>query len=174
MSKKLNKNRLLVNVSEPFYVRHQRNEKHNEVTVVVLKLALPLGPILSFMTASMVKAIDEVSNRFPDADLTYNYDAKHPAILFTVKGKTECRGNDTPNQKIGDIVAMAKAQSHAGIIVSKVLAAISKVLEKSVVRLYELSSYFDKYSEQERCYIESEKYLKSINRAEGENKEAAE
>lgn len=165
MKKKLNKKELLVSTSEPLYVRHPKNEKHNEVTVVVLNLAMPLKPIISFLNPEMLKAFEEVSVGFPDANLRFNFKPDTPAILFTVKGKTECRGNDVPNQKIGDMVALAKAQAAAGVIASRVTKAMAKVIEEALTNVVEVKSYFESFSAQERIYVAEEKYLKVLEKA---------
>ena len=170
MKRKLNKSQLLVSTSEPFYVRHARNDKHNEVTVAVLKLAMPLRPIVGFVVPSTIQAIEEVAAGFPDAKVAFNYKSEAPAVLFTVKGKTECRGTDTPDQRIGDAVAFAKAQQKAAVIAERLTRAMADKLCKSAKEIAEVSDYFGRFAEQEKAYIAEEKYMKVLEKKEKEGK----
>lgn len=163
MKKVKNGNRLLVNIGEPIYVRHSKNDKHNDVTVVIMNLALPLRKRI-FVTPEVLKAIEKVSIGFPDAKLRFNFKPEVPALLFTVKGKTECRGNDTPDQRIGDMVALAKAQVKASVIANKALAAIEKVLNEASEEVGVLASYFKEYAEKEKAFVAEEKYMKVLEK----------
>lgn len=164
MKEKLKKGKLLVSVGEPMYVRHAKNEKHNEVTVVVLKLAMPLRPVTGCVTPAMLKAISKVSVGFPDANIDFNFKAEAPAVLFTVKGKTECRGADTPNQKIGDEVALAKAQYKAAVIAERLTSAIAASFRETAENVEEVASYFSRFAEQEKSYVDEEKYMRVLEK----------
>lgn len=165
MNKKLNKKDLLVSAGNPIYIRHPRNDVHNEVTVVVLKLAIPLEPITGGIVSSqMIKDIEKVATGFPETNLRFNYNPKAPAVLFTVKGKTECRGNDTPDQRIGDAVALAKAQGKAATVASKVLAAVSSALFDAYDAANNAAYYLYRFAVQEKAYVAEEKYMKVLEK----------
>ena len=165
MNKKLNKRDLLVSTSNPIYIRHPRNDAHNEVTVVVLDLAIPLEPITGgIVTSQMIKEIEKVATGFPEANPRFNYNPKAPAVLFTVKGKTECRGNDTPDQRIGDAVALAKAQGKAATIASRVLTAVAYALYSAFEAAHYACFNLRRFAEQERAYVAEEKYMKALKK----------
>lgn len=165
MNKKLNKGNLLVSMGNPIYIRHPRNDAHNEVTVVVLKLAIPLEPIIEgTVTTRMIKDIEKVAAGFPETNLRFNYNPSAPAVLFTVKGKTECRGNDTPDQRIGDAVALAKAQGKAATVASRVLAAVTQALYDAFEAAHDACFYLSRFAAQEKAYIAEEKYMKVLKK----------
>jgi len=159
MNKKLQKKSLLVNTKEPMVIRHPKNDKHGDVTVVVLNLAIPLKPLTHCIIPGVLEAVQKVSNGYPMTDLRFNYKPEAPAFLFTVKAKTECRGEDVPNQEIGDMVAMAKAQAKAAAIGCKVAKAIKSALMVEVERVTEVGDYFSIFAAQEMEYVKKEKYL---------------
>lgn len=165
MNKKLNKRDLLVSDGNPLYIRHPRNDSHNEVTVVILKLAIPLEPVTGgIVSTQMIKEIEKVATGFPETNLQFNYNPKAPAVLFTVKGKTECRGNDTPDQRIGDAVALAKAQGKAATVASRVLAAVTQALYDAFEAAHDACFYLSRFAAQEKAYIAEEKYMKVLKK----------
>lgn len=156
-------------MGNPIYIRHPRNGAHNEVTVVVLKLAIPLGPVTGgIITPQMIKEIEKVATGFPETNLRFNYSPKAPAVLFTVKGKTECRGNDTPDQRIGDAVALAKAQGKAATVAYRVLAAVSSALFDAFDTANDAAYYLYNFAKQEKAYIAEEKYMKVLEKKKKE------
>lgn len=169
MNKKLNKRDLLVSDGNPLYIRHPRNDSHNEVTVVILKLAIPLEPVTGgIVSPQMIKEIEKVATGFPETNLQFNYNPKAPAVLFTVKGKTECRGNDTPDQRIGDAVALAKAQGKAATVAFKVLAVVAHALYDALEAAHDACSYLARFAAQERAYVAEEKYMKVLEKKKKE------
>ena len=164
MTKKLKKKDLLVSTSEPFIVRHARNEKHNEVTVAMLHLAIPIRGLGAPITPSIIERVKQVGVGFPDINLQFNFKPDAPAFLFTVKGKTECRGTDTPNQEIGDMVAMAKAQAKAAKVAARVTAAIREELEVMQDRLTEAVGLLAEYESKEYNFVAEEKYMKVLEK----------
>ena len=171
--KKVNKKNLLVTRKEDsLVIRQPKNEKHGEITVMVLKIALPLKNIIGVFGPECVKAIEKVAEGFQDADIKFNYNPQAPAVLFQVVGKTECRGGDTPNERIGDIVALAKANAKAANIAKRVTGAIIAVLQEQIANAQEIASYFGNFATQEINYVAEEKYLKVLEKEAKKAKKA--
>lgn len=169
MTKELKKKDLLVSTSKPFIVRHARNEKHNEVTVVVLHLAIPIRGLGAPITPSIIERVKQVGVGFPDINLQFNFKPDAPAFLFTVKGKAECRGTDTPNQEIGDMVAMAKAQAKAAKVAARVTFAIREELAVIQDRLTEAIELLARYRSKEHDFLAEEKYMKVLEKRANKN-----
>lgn len=161
---KFKKKNLLVEVAKPFVVHHPKTDKHNEVTVVILSLAIPLKEAGIPISTEVLKAVKKVATGFPDAGLHFNFKAEAPAFLFTVKGKTECRGEDVPNEEIGELIATAKAQVKAAAIGSRVLRTVREALLAGVKRAEQIEQFFSDYCQQERAFVSEEKYIKVLEK----------
>ena len=167
---KFKKKELLVPVREPLFIRRVANEKHREMTLCILTIALPLAALSEgFINEDVLKAVKKVSTGFPDANLEFNYNPKAPAFVFSVKGKTECRGNDVADQRIGDAVAEAKANAKACTIAVRVAQAIHDVLAKKVQRLNDLVQFFNMGLNKEIAYVEQEHYMRILSRDSSAN-----
>lgn len=167
---KIKKKELLVPVSEPRFFRHEANEKHREVTVCVMTFALPMAVLTGgIVNEDMLKAIRKVAVGFPETSLHFNFKPQAPAIIFSVKGKTECRGNDIPRQEIGDAVASAKAQAKACVVALRVVTAIKDELRNSLARLHDISEFLNAGYLREVDYIEKEHYMRILQRNNGQN-----
>lgn len=166
---KFKKKELLVPVKEPLFIRHAANEKHREITVCILTIALPATTFVGFLNEDVLKIVRKVSTGFPDANLEFNYNPKAPAFVFSVKGKTECRGNDVADQRIGDAVAEAKANAKACTIAKRVAQAIHDELAKKVQRMNDLVQFFDMGINREIAYVEQEHYMRILSRDNGQN-----
>ena len=151
--------------SKPFIIRHERNEKHGEVTVAVLNLAIPLRSLgVTILTPEALEKVKQVSVGFPNTNLCFNFKVDAPAFLFTVKGKTECRGTDTPNQEIGDMVAVAKAQAKAAKVAGRIVLAIMEELEDVHSSLCDAFSLLTEYEGKEYAFVTEEKYMKVLEK----------
>jgi hypothetical protein len=167
---KFKKKELLVPVREPLFIRHAANEKHREITVCILTIALPLATLSGgFINEDVLKAVKKVSTGFPDANLEFNYNPKAPAFVFSVKGKTECRGNDVADQRIGDAVAEAKANAKACTIVNRVATAIAAVMQEKLKRVGDILNFSAMAYQKEVDYIEKEHYMRILNRDSSAN-----
>ena len=164
MTKKLKKKELLVATSEPFIIRHERNKKHNEVTVAVLNMALPLRNLGAPLAAEILEKVKQVGVGFPGTNLHFNFNPEAPAFLFTVKGKTECRGNDVPNQEIGNMVATAKAQAKAAKVAARIIAAIVDEMGSISCTLTKAAGMLLDYEKQEYDFVSEEKYRKVLEK----------
>ena len=155
----IKKSELLVNAAEPLFIRHAANEKHNEVTVCVLTLAIPVVALSSCLNEAIIEGVKKVSRGFPDAKLRFNFKQQAPAFIFQVKGKTERRGEDVHDQEIADAIAMAKASKKACVIGSRVAKVVNSVLSAEAARAAEVVKAFDLQAAKEASYVDEEKYL---------------
>lgn len=167
---KIKKKELLVHVEEPQFFRHAANEKHRETTVCVMTFAIPVAILTNgYVSKDMVKAVEKVAKGFPEANLHFNYKPQAPAFIFSVKGKTECRGTDTYDQRIGDAVAEAKALFKAYTIASRVVAGIKKEVRNTLARLNDVSDFIASSQYREHNYLESEHYMRILQRDNSSN-----
>ena len=167
---KFKRKELLVPAREPLFIRHAANEKHREITVCILTTALPLATLSGgFINEDVLKAVKKVSTGFPDANLEFNYNPKAPAFVFSVKGKTECRGNDVADQRIGDAVAEAKANAKTYIIVNRVATAIAAVMQEQLKRVGDILNFSAMAHQKEVDYVEREHYMRILQRNNSSN-----
>jgi hypothetical protein len=154
---KYRKKVLLTEVGEPFFIRHKATETHNEVTVVVVTYALPLGNILPHgfmeMNPVMFRAAFKAANGFQDINLEFNKNSQSPAFLFKVKAKTERRGDDAYDQAFADKIVMSKAKAKACIIAQRIVDNISKYLTDTAEALAPVSHVFEHYADREAAYF---------------------
>ena len=136
---KFQKKPILVLTSEPVYIRREANGKHNEVTVMVAHYAIPLNHIFCqgshALNPNSVRVAFEAAGGFQGIEFGFNKNLQAPAFTFTVRVKTERRGDDTPNQEWADKIVMAKANSKACVIAERILSAIIKYYKKEVSAL---------------------------------------
>lgn len=167
---KIKKKELLVPVEEPRFFRHAANEKHREVTVCVITFALPIRALTNgLFSEKVLKGVKKVGVGFPESNLHFNYKLQSPAFIFSVKGKTECRGNDVHDQRIGDAVALAKAQAKACIIASRVASACYKVMADQVRETGNILNFLNAGYQKEVDYVEQEHYRRILNRDSSAN-----
>ena len=153
---KLQKKSLLVEVGEPLIFRHEPNGNHNEVTVAVIKYAIPIIGITRNITAPVLKKIEKVAMSDPSAGIRFNFKYEAPAILFICKRKTERRGNDAHNQELADKIAIAKCRAGACRIGRRITLELAKLFEEEAQHLKEISESFNTYTERELSYINKE------------------
>ena len=152
---KLQKKNLLVEVNrKPFIIRHGPNEKHNEITIAIVNYAIPMENVTKYLTAKVLGEVQKMTSGYPNAGISFNFKPEAPAFVFTCKGKTERRGNDTPNQELADKIALAKCRAKACIIGRKIMIAIAEALKKEVEHIEEISGFFNFHSERELAYIQ--------------------
>ena len=141
MKKKVKKKNLLVEVGKPMIFRHEANEKHNEVTVVKAQYAIPMKEITMALTPKVLDRVKKMSVGFPEANITFNYQHS-PAFLFTCKGKTERRGDDVPNQELGDKIALTKCEMQACKIGRQLMIIVSKTLKEEAEYILSVSEFY--------------------------------
>lgn len=149
---------ILVSINNPTFIRKEATEKNNEVTIVIMHMAIPLEHIFNGKTLalspSVLTAAAQVSSGFQDINLEFNNNIKAPAFTFQVKAKTERRGNDVPNQALADKIAVAKANAKACVIARRLLLRINKYYRGEMQRLDSIADVFSNYAARELSYIQ--------------------
>lgn len=107
--------------------KHSANAKHNEVTVVVKKWAIPVKNLLGFTVPpeTVTPVLERMKVMFPKAKVEFNYNPKVPAFLFDSIGKTMRKEGDTPDEELGVKVATVKSNANA--------YSVSRALSKKIV-----------------------------------------
>lgn len=120
---------ILVPIGQPTYIRREANSRHNEVTVIVSRYAIPLNNAFynraDSLNKSVIMAGLKATKSFQDIEFVFNNNPQAPAFTFVVKAKTERRGDDTPNQELADKIVRIKASIKASAIARKVFLAIA-------------------------------------------------
>ena len=141
----------------PTIIRKPANGKHNEVTVAIVKYALPFASILpngvSDLSKKLIESAVEATNDF-QIDVRFNHRAEAPALLFAIKAKTERRGDDVPNQELADKIVMAKADARASSLAARAVAGIRKYLAQRADALTSIIDVFQGYAARELSYIQ--------------------
>ena len=156
MKRKVKKKNLLVEVGKPMIFRHEANEKHNEITVAKVQYAIPMSAITLALFPEVLARVKKMSTGFPEADISFNYNHNSPAFLFTCKGITERRGDDTPNQELGDKIALAKCEIQACKIGRKIMTTISKVLKEEAEYVLSVSEFYGNQVNRGLSYIQKQ------------------
>lgn len=156
MKKKVKKKNLLVVVGKPMIFRHEANEKHNEITVAKVQYAIPMSAITLALFPEVLAQVKKMSTGFPEADISFNYNHNSPAFLFTCIGKTGRGGDDTPNQELGDKIALTKCEIKACKIGRKIMATISKVLKEEAEYVLSVSEFYGNQVNRGLSYIQKQ------------------
>lgn len=151
------KKQILVPIGEPVFVRHEANHKHNEVTVAVVRYAIPLNSIFcvnsGIFDPNVLTVAFNAIRSFQGINFNFNRNSQAPAFTFIVKGKTERRGNDVPNQELADNIALAKANKTALAVVRVATKAVAAYYAEEVKTLTEVVESLNKYSAREMAFI---------------------
>lgn len=151
------KKTILMPIGEPRYIHHKATNKHNEVTVVVADYAIALRNIFkddgSMLNPNVVKVAYDAIRSFQNIGFSFNRNQHAPAFTFTVKGKTERRVDDEPNQELADKIALAKANRIACSVARRVLKAVSSYYAKQVNNLTDIVGVLEDYRSRELTYI---------------------
>lgn len=158
MKKKVKKKNLLVEVRKPMIFRHEANEKHNEVTVVKAQYAIPMKEITMALIPEVLDRIKKMSVGFPEANITFNYQHS-PAFLFTCKGKAERRGDDVPNQELGDKIALTKCEMQACKIGREIMIIVSKTLKEEAEYVLSVSEFYGNQVNRGLSYIRKQQEI---------------
>jgi hypothetical protein len=150
---KVKKKNLLVERTEPLLIHQAPNEKHNEVTVAMITYALPLANITECISPQMLRKIKKVEAGFPDAGIKLMFLDRNPSYVFTCKGKTERRGDDSHNQELADRIAISKCRAKACNISIRIIKAIGKALVENVQHCDSLVGILQSYYAREASYI---------------------
>lgn len=154
---KFQKKPILVYAKEPSYICCEANGKHNEVTVIVAQYAVPLNYIFSngsqALSPNMMRVILGAAGSFQGVDFGFNRDPKAPALTFTVKAKTERRGDDAPNQELANKIVTAKANLRACTIARRILRAVIKYYMQEITHISDVCNILSSTITREHSYI---------------------
>ena len=155
---RFHKKTILVPVKEPTYIRREANDKHNELTIVMVQYAIPLNNVFcqgsQALNPNVMRAAFEAADGFQGIEFGFNKSLQAPAFTFTVKAKTERRGDDAPNQELADRIAMTKANSKACVVAKRVLGAVVKYYEKEIAFVNDVCEVLSNTSARELAYIQ--------------------
>ena len=122
---KYHKKDLLVPIDSPYFIRKGANDKHNELTLVVVKYAFPVNAVLLggayALNPVAMQFISKAVSGFQGIQLQFNKNPQAPAFVFTIKAKTERRGDDVHNQELADKIVLCKANIKASTVAKKIL-----------------------------------------------------
>lgn len=147
---------ILVPIGEPKYIHHKATNKHNEVTVAIVEYAMVLRNIFKddeMLNPNVVKVAHRAVRSFQNIGFSLNNHQQAPAFIFTVKGKTERRENDEPNQELANKIAVAKANRIACSVARRALKAVSSYYAKQVNNLTDIVGVLEDYRSRELTYI---------------------
>ena len=122
---KHHKKDLLVPIDSPYFIRKGANNKHNELTLVIVKYAFPINAALIggayALNPVAMQFISKAVSGFQGINLQFNKNLQAPAFIFTIKAKTERRGEDVHNQELADKIVLCKANIKASTVVRKIV-----------------------------------------------------
>ena len=125
---KYHKKDLLVPIDSPYFIRKGVDDKHNELTIVVVKYAFPVNAVLLggayALNPVAMQFISKAVSGFQGIQLQFNKNPQAPAFVFTIKAKTERRGDDVHNQELADKIVLCKANIKASTVARKILAGM--------------------------------------------------
>lgn len=148
---------ILTLATEPTYIRHEAKGKHNEVTVVVARYAIPLKYTFyhkdNSLSRSILNAGIKATRSFQDIEFEFNGIAQAPAFTFVVKAKTERRGDDPHDQKLADKIALVKANIKACAIARKVFLAMAAQYCNELSFNHSIYETLSNYEARETSYL---------------------
>ena len=155
---KFQKKPILLLTSPPTFIRKEANSKHNEVTVAVAHYAIPVANICNHgketINTGMLKAAINATRVFPGIDFSFNGNQHAPAFTFTIKAKTERRGDDVHNQELADKIVLAKLNVKACTIMNKVVNTIGEYYCSEISALGKIAEIIGGYQARETSYIQ--------------------
>lgn len=154
---KYHKKDLLVPVQPPMIIRKEANAKHNEITFVVVKYAFPvstsiLGGAYALNPAAYNFVAKAISG-FQGIQLQFNKNPQAPAFVFTIKAKTERRGNDVHNQELADKIVLCKANIKASTVARKILKGMIDYYKSAANTANAVINVFDDFIVRETNYM---------------------
>lgn len=152
---KHHKKSILVPVNEPSFYRHAANGEHNEVTVIVAHYAIPVNTMFGGvrnLNPVIVEKVNRAMESF-QVDFDFNGNMSTTAFTFTVKAKTERRGNDVHNQELADRIVTAKANAKACVVANKVVDTIIEHLLEFRRELADIGCTLSKHIARELEYV---------------------
>lgn len=151
------KRNVLLHVKPPTYIRKEAKGGHNELTLAIIKCALPLRSImyheeLGIRPDAISYVLKEAKN-LRGTGIEFNENFGDPIFFFTVKAKTERRGNDVPNQSLADKIALAKANRSACNVAKRIISSIAEYYTKEASHMSDIAKVAAEYAARESDYI---------------------
>lgn len=154
---KYHKKDLLVPIDSPYFIRKGANDKHNELTLVVVKYAFPVNAVLLggayALNPVAMQFISKAVSGFQGIQLQFNKNPQAPAFVFTIKAKTERRGNDVHNQELADKIVLCKANIKAGTVAKKILEGMLNYCNFAAQSTLAVKNIFEDFIARETKYM---------------------
>ena len=154
---KYHKKDLLVPIGSPYFIRKGANDKHNELTLVVVKYAFPINAALIggayALNPVAMQFISKAVSGFQGIQLQFNKNPQAPAFVFTIKAKTERRGNDVHNQELADKIVLCKANIKASTVAKKILEGMLNYYNYAAQSAFAVKNTFEDFIAREIKYM---------------------
>lgn len=154
---KYHKKDLLVPIDSPYFIRKGANDKHNELTLVVVKYAFPINAALLggayALNPVAMQFISKAVSGFQGIQLQFNKNPQAPAFVFTIKAKTERRGNDVHNQELADKIVLCKANIKASTVAKKILEGMLNYCNFAAQSALTVKNIFEDFIARETKYM---------------------
>ena len=154
---KYHKKDLLVPVDSPYFIRKGANDKHNELTLVVVKYAFPVNAVLLggayALNPVAMQFISKAISGFQGIQLQFNKNPQAPAFVFTIKAKTERRGDDAHNQELADKIVLCKANIKASTVAKKILEGMLNYYKYATQSALKVKNTFEGFIARETKYM---------------------
>ena len=154
---KYHKKDLLVPVDSPYFIRKGANDKHNELTLVVVKYAFPVNAVLLggayALNPVAMQFISKAVSGFQGIQLQFNKNPQAPAFVFTIKAKTERRGDDVHNQELADKIVLCKANIKASTVAKKILEGMLNYYKYATQSALKVKNTFEGFIAREIKYM---------------------
>lgn len=154
---KYHKKDLLVPIDSPYFIRKGANDKHNELTLVVVKYAFPVNAVLLggayALNPVAMQFISKAVSGFQSIQLQFNKNPQAPAFVFTIKAKTERRGDDVHNQELADKIVLCKANIKASTVANKILEGMLNYYNYAAQSVLAVKNMFEDFIAREIKYM---------------------
>lgn len=154
---KYHKKDLLVPIDSPYFIRKGANDKHNELTLVVVKYAFPVNAALLggayALNPVAMQFISKAVSGFQGIKLQFNKNPQAPAFIFTIKAKTERRGEDVHNQELADKIVLCKANIKASTVAKKILEGMLDYYSYAAQSALTVKNVFEDFISRETKYM---------------------
>ena len=154
---RFHKKPILVPIGKPTYIHREANSKHNEVTVIISRFAIPLNNAFydgaNSLNKSVIMAGLKATKSFKDIEFGFNNNPQAPAFTFVIKAKTERRGDDIHNQELADKIVRIKANMKACAIARKVFLAIAVHYSNELSFNHSIYEAISSYEAREMSYL---------------------
>ena len=154
---KYHKKDLLVPIDSPYFIRKGVDDKHNELTIVVVKYAFPVNAVLLggayALNPVAMQFISKAVSGFQGIQLQFNKNPQAPAFVFTIKAKTERRGDDVHNQELADKIVLCKANIKASTVAKKILEGMLNYCNFAVQSALAVKNIFEDFIARETKYM---------------------